>query len=949
MRQHLRLGRLHSHHRAALRQRLHQPPTSSHQSTRVRQREHTRHMRGRHLTDRMTGNKLRPHTPRLDQPEQRHLDREETGLRVRRPVQHRRVVAPDHLTQRALQVLVESGADRVERLREHRETLVQTTPHPQTLRPLPREQERGAAGLDGAEDDGGVRLTDADGREATDGGLAVVRQDHGAVVEEGTLRGQGERQVHGAQAGVALDLGQQPRGLGAQCLLGTARQDPRHDAGGEGGDPVPAGLGFRDRLGLFEDDVGVGAADPERGHAGPAQPLLPRPHPLTGQQLHSTGGPVDVRRRSIHVQRARQPAVTHRHHHLDDTRDTRRSLRVAEVRLHRTEPERPALLTLLPVRGQERLRLDRVTQRRPGAMGLHDVHVSGRQTTARQSLADDTLLGGTVGRRQTVRRTVLVHRRPTHHRQYTMTVAPGVGETLQHHHAHALGPAHTISRVRERTAPPVRRQTTLTRELHERRRRRHHRHTTGHRQRALTRTQRLRRPVQRHQRRRARRVHRHRRTLEPERVRDTAGRDAGCAAVAAEALIPLVGEHVAVVVVHDTGEDARLAAAQGGRVDTGPLDRLPRRLQEQTLLGVGRHRLARAHPEELGVEGSGVVQEATGLGVGGTGRVPVGVVERVDVPASVDGELGDGVDALGDDGPEVLRRGDTARVAAGHAHDHDRVLGHRRQRRHRHDRRRLHPAEQLLQQVPHQRVDRRIVEHHRRRQPQSRRLPQPVPQLHRGQRIKTQILKRTPRIHRLHTRMPQHHRNLTTHQIQQHLTTLIPTQRPKTLHQTRRRHRTTRSRTTTTPPHQTEHHRVQVTLPPQGGQVEPDREDDRLTGGQGRVEERGPLLGGQLGHACAGDAVPAGPGEGADHAGVLGPRAPGERGRGQAEAAAVAYQGVEEGVAGRVVGLAGAAEDAGHRGEEDEGFEVEGAGGLVQVPRGVRLRAQHAGHALGRE
>ncbi len=63
VRQHLRLARLHGHHRAAFRQRLHQPPTSSHQSTRVRQREHTRHMRGRHLTDRMTGHQVRRDAP----------------------------------------------------------------------------------------------------------------------------------------------------------------------------------------------------------------------------------------------------------------------------------------------------------------------------------------------------------------------------------------------------------------------------------------------------------------------------------------------------------------------------------------------------------------------------------------------------------------------------------------------------------------------------------------------------------------------------------------------------------------------------------------------------------------------------------------------------------------------------------------------------------------------
>ncbi len=218
MRQHLRLGRLHSHHRAALRQRLHQPPTSSHQSTRVRQREHTRHMRGRHLTDRMTGNELRPNPPRLDQPEQRHLDGEKTRLRVRRPIQNRRVVAPDHLTQRPLQVRVQPGAHRVERLREHRETLVQPTPHPQTLRPLPREQERGGGAAEGVLQDGGVGFVGGEGGEGCFGGSGVGGEDDRAVRERGAAGGEGEGDVHGARglgAGVVGEVGQEPCRLGA--------------------------------------------------------------------------------------------------------------------------------------------------------------------------------------------------------------------------------------------------------------------------------------------------------------------------------------------------------------------------------------------------------------------------------------------------------------------------------------------------------------------------------------------------------------------------------------------------------------------------------------------------------------------------------------------------------------------------------------------------------------
>ena len=60
-------------------------------------------------------------------------------------------------------------------------------------------------------------------------------------------------------------------------------------------------------------------------------------------------------------------------------------------------------------------------------------------------------------------------------------------------------------------------------------------------------------------------------------------------------------------------------------------------------------------------------------------------------------------------------------------------------------------------------------------------------------------------------------------------------------------------------------------------------------------------------------------------------------------------QRVQEGVGGGVVGLAGAAEHAGRRGEQHERVEVEVPGQLVQVPRGVDLGPQHRVQPLGRQ
>ena len=60
-------------------------------------------------------------------------------------------------------------------------------------------------------------------------------------------------------------------------------------------------------------------------------------------------------------------------------------------------------------------------------------------------------------------------------------------------------------------------------------------------------------------------------------------------------------------------------------------------------------------------------------------------------------------------------------------------------------------------------------------------------------------------------------------------------------------------------------------------------------------------------------------------------------------------EGVEEGVGGGVVGLAGVAEDAGDGGEHDECGEVEVLGEVVQVPGGVGFGAQYGVEAVGGE
>ncbi len=59
-----------------------------------------------------------------------------------------------------------------------------------------------------------------------------------------------------------------------------------------------------------------------------------------------------------------------------------------------------------------------------------------------------------------------------------MTPRTGVRQPLHQQHTDTLTPPGTVRTLRERLAPAVPRQTTLTTELNKRARRRHHRHAT---------------------------------------------------------------------------------------------------------------------------------------------------------------------------------------------------------------------------------------------------------------------------------------------------------------------------------------------------------------------------------------------------------------------------------------------------------------------------------------
>ncbi len=471
------------------------------------------------------------------------------------------------------------------------------------------------------------------------------------------------------------------------------------------------------------------------------------------------------------MQGPRYEAAVEGQDHLDDTGGPGGGLGVPDVGLDGADQQRPVLVAVTTVGRDERPRLDRVAQCGAGAVGLDDVDVGGGQPGVGQGLPDHAVLRRAVRRGQPVGGAVGVHGGAAHDGQDRVTVAAGVGQPFQDQDPDALSPAGAVGPVGEGLAPAVRRQSTLAAELDEDARGRGDGDTAGEGERALPRPQGLGREVHRDQRGGTGRVDGHRRPFETEGVGDPSGQHAGRAAggdVAGDRVTG-VDQQLAVVLAVGAGEDSRAAAAQRVGRDPRSFEGLPGGLQQQSLLGVHGQGLTRRDPEGERIELGGVVQETTPVHVGGPGVPWVGVVELVQVPAPVGGEPGDGVGALDDQPPQVVRAGDAAREPAAHPHDDDRVVAGTRglARGVRRTRCRV-AADQLGEQVIGELPGRRVVEHQRRGEGEPGRLGQPVAEFERGQGREPQVLERPGHRHVLGRVVPEQHRGLGADRVEHH-------------------------------------------------------------------------------------------------------------------------------------------------------------------------------------
>ena len=430
---------------------------------------------------------------RLDQPEQRHLDREQRGLGERRLVQQRpRRRAEHHLAQRPVQM-------RVQVARTPRRTPPRTPgtpsyssrPMPSRWLPCPVNRNASPPGARGARDARRrpARPSASAARPAQQL-VAVGAEHHRAVLERGAAWWPASTPT---SAGSSVRV----RRRGGRA---AARPAPRSALGASGRTAATAATGGRRRAGSA-GGAGAASAGACSRMTWALVPLMPnddtparrgrpvarpRPRPRSAARPRPPTSPraATARRRAAcaAARRAASPCTI-----LITPGDAGRGLGVADVRLHRAQPQRPVRrrgpgrtwpAAPAPRSGRRAWCRCRAPPPRPRRPAVSPASASACRITR--------CCDGPFGAVSPLRRAVLVDRAAADHRQHPVPVAPRVRQPLHQQHARRPRP----SRCRRRApanalhrpsaaSPRCRLNSTNAPGVG------HHRHAAGQRQRAL--------------------------------------------------------------------------------------------------------------------------------------------------------------------------------------------------------------------------------------------------------------------------------------------------------------------------------------------------------------------------------------------------------------------------------------------------------------------------------
>ncbi|GGR19888.1 hypothetical protein GCM10010219_25850 [Streptomyces netropsis] len=445
----------------------------------------------------------------------------------------------------------------------------------------------------------------------------------------------------------------------------------------------------RDRLPgrrLLQDHVRVRPAEAERADPGAAWDRLARLRALhlpLPQGIHDVEGGPFQRDGGVQLREVRQAGyllVRHREQDLDDARDPRGGLEVADVRFDRAEAAvvvrsgARVVATGLPEAFHQSADLDRVAGRRTGAVRFDVADGLRRDTRLGESRRDDPGLRVGTGMGEAAGPPAVADGAAPDHTVDAVAVAKGVRERFEQHQAAALAAHVPVRAFVEGLAGAGRGQHPDLGERDGPRGRQHQADAARDRDAAFLLPQGLHGQVHGVQRCGGCRVDGHAGTGEVEEVGYAVGDDGARrpSAVVRGRLAHLRFLQPLVVQVEGAEEDPDVAAGQLTGAHGGVLEAGPGEVQHDPLLRVHALRLQRRHTEERGVEGFHVRQE----GAPPAGSRALGVRVRPPVPAA-SGHLADVRAAALHSGPElavVVSSGEPT----GHADDGDVVALHRK-------------------------------------------------------------------------------------------------------------------------------------------------------------------------------------------------------------------------------------------------------------------------------
>ena len=253
------------------------------------------------------------------------------------------------------------------------------------------------------------------------GELGMARADHrdAVIVMRATDRGRVTHIAQRRRVGPSQQLAIRTDELAQR--LGAVRRDRQHERILARRCVLP-GRGRR----LFHDDVRDRSAQTKRADTGEPRPAIARPcH--RGRRDHLGHRFLrDVRIELAQVEVRRDLAMPQREHHLDQPCDAGSGLEMSDVGLHRPEHERVLGSVAVTEDGAQRAHLDRIAERRAGAMRLDVVNVLGLDARVCERGTNHGLLRGPVRHCEAAAVAVLHHRRAPHHREDRIVIGDRV-------------------------------------------------------------------------------------------------------------------------------------------------------------------------------------------------------------------------------------------------------------------------------------------------------------------------------------------------------------------------------------------------------------------------------------------------------------------------------------------------------------------------------------------